>query len=233
MQQEFLEILNESRLFLPVDFGQDAFGDIENQKVGDVIEGPRGFNIQYLTDHEGRKAVPLFTSEEMMQKAGAHTSVMVMYMSDLADMLRQTDKYSVITINPFTEFDLNMPIEAFLSQFRDKIEITDIKNDRLRQLLNQNDIEGFADELMKSIMIAPCVDADEGTSFVLIWNDENKPHIPLFTDIDEFKKIFDEHKKDVYPQAYHFRDLVKVAGEDLVINPASESLVLDSKIFRE
>ncbi|AMD16872.1 hypothetical protein TL18_01750 [Methanobrevibacter sp. YE315] len=240
MQKEVFEILKESRLFLPVDFGPDAFKDIENTKPGDEIEGPRGFSIQFLTDHEGRKAVPLFTSEEMMKEAGARTSVMVMYMSDLADMLKQTDKYSVIAINPFTQFDLNMPIEAFLSQFNDedKLEITDIKNDELREFLHrkelsQEDANEFGEKLLKSIMITGCVDTDDGTNFVLIWNNENKPHLPLFTDIDEFKKIFDNHKEDVYPQAYQFTDLVKVAKEDLVINPASESLVLNPEMFKQ
>ena len=239
MQIEVFDVLKESRLFLPVDFGPDAFKGIENTKPGDKIEGPSGFNIQFLTDHNGNKAVPLFTSEEMMEKAGVRTSVMVIYMSDLADMLRQTDKYSVIAINPFTEFDLNMPIQAFLSQFNgdDELQITDIKNDKLRELLQQknlsdDELKEFSEELLSSIMITGCVDADDGTSFVLIWDDENKPHLPLFTDIDEFKKIFENYKEDVYPQAYQFTDLLKVANEDLVINPASESLVLDSKMCK-
>ncbi|MEE3490888.1 MAG: SseB family protein [Methanobrevibacter sp.] len=238
MQREVFKVLKESRLFLPVDFGPDAFEDIENKKAGDEIEGPRGFSIQYLTDHEGRKAVPLFTSEEMMQEAGARTSVMVIYMSDLADMLKQTDRYSVIAINPFTQFDLNMPIEAFLSQFNDegKMEIEDIRNDELREFfhkkeLSQGDAKQWGVNLIKSILIIGCVDTEEGTNFVLIWNDKNKPYLPLFTDIDEFKKIFDDYDEDVYPQAYHFKDIVKVAKEDLVINPASESLVLDQDMF--
>lgn len=240
MQKEVFEILKESRLFLPVDFGPDAFKGIENTKPGDEIEGPSGFSIQFLTDNEGRKAVPLFTSEEMMKEAGARTSVMVMYMSDLADMLKQTDKYSVIAINPFTQFDLNMPIEAFLSQFNDedKIEIEDIRNDELREFLHkkelsQEDVNEFGEKLLKSVMITGCVDASDGTNFVLIWNNENKPHLPLFTDIDEFKKIFDNHREDVYPQAYKFTDLIKVARENLVINPASESLVLNPEMFKQ
>lgn len=173
-----------------------------------------------------------------MQEAGARTSVMVIYMSDLADMLKQTDRYSVIAINPFTQFDLNMPIEAFLSQFNDegKMEIEDIRNDELREFfhkkeLSQGDAKQWGVNLIKSILIIGCVDTEEGTNFVLIWNDKNKPYLPLFTDIDEFKKIFDDYDEDVYPQAYHFKDIVKVAKEDLVINPASESLVLDQDMF--
>ena len=86
--------------------------------------------------------MPLFTSAEMMKKAGARTSVIVIYMSDLADMLKQSDKYSVLVINPFTEYDLNMPMQAFLSQFssENNIKITDINNDRLKELLHKKEL---------------------------------------------------------------------------------------------
>ncbi len=235
MQREFFKELKDARLFLPVDFGPDAFKGIENTKPGDEIEGPEGFSIQFLTDADGNRAVPLFTSEEMMENAGARTSVIVIYMSDLADMLRQTDRYSLISINPFTEFDLNMPIQAFLSQFEDEFHIEDVENKRLRQLLedlSDDTIGEFSQRLLSSVMITGCVDADDGTNFVLIFNKDKKPHLPLFTDLDEFKKIFDDYKTDVYPQAYHFTDLVKTAKEDMVINPASESFVLNPEMFK-
>ena len=227
MQREVFDILKKSRLFLPIDFGEDAYKGIENSEPGDVIEGPKGFSIQFLTDDNGNKAVPLFTSEEMMQKAGVHTSVMVMYMSDLAGMLAQSDRYSIISINPFTEFGLNMPIEAFLAQF-------DFKPDSLKELLAKKDIndDELKEALMSSQMIVGCVDAEEGTSFVMIWDDSKKSHLPLFTDIEEFKKIFEKYSDDVYPQAYYFADLVKVAKDDFVINPASESLILSPEAFK-
>lgn len=240
MQKEFFEILKESRLFLPVDFGPDAFQNIENTKPGDVIEGPKGFSIQFLTDHDGRKAVPLFTSEEKMKEANAQSSVIVIYMSDLADMLKQTDKYSIISINPFTQFDLNMPIEAFLSHFIDenKLEIEDIENNQLKKLLHKKDLDDndaneLREKLLSSVMITGCVDSDKSTNFVLIWDDENKPYLPLFTDLNEFKKIFDDYKEDVYPQAYYFTDIVNVTNEDLVINPASESFEINSELLKE
>ena len=37
---------------------------------------------------------------------------------------------------------------------------------------------------------------------------------------------------DVYPQAFDFADLVDAAKDDLVINPASESLVLDLETIK-
>ena len=121
MQREFFDVLKKSRLFLPVDFGPDAFKGIEKTKPGDEIESPGGFDIQFLKDNNGNKAVPLFTGREMMEAASVRTSVIVIYMEDLADMLRQTDRYSVIAINPFTESGLNMPVEAFLTLFDDEI----------------------------------------------------------------------------------------------------------------
>ena len=223
MEREVFKLIKEARLFMPVDFGSDAFENIENAKPGDEIEGPQGFSIQFLTDNNGNRAVPLFTSEEKMQEAGARTSVMVMYVSDLADMLKQTDKYQIIAINPFTEYPLNIPMPAFLAQFES----------RLNQLLDNGDLDELKEELLNSIMITGCVEADDGTNFVLIWDDENKPHLPLFTDIDEFKKIFDDYKEDVFPQSYYFTDLIKVAKRDLVINPASQSRVLDLEMFKD
>lgn len=82
-------------------------------------------------------------------------------------------------------------------------------------------------------MIIPCVKAEDGINFVLISDENDKLHLPLFTDIDEFKKMFDEYSEDVFAQAYHFTDLLKVASENMVINPASESLVIDPGMFKK
>lgn len=120
MQFEFLDILKESRLSMPVSYNENIFEGIENAKVGDVIQpsGQIGFNIEYLTDNKGNKVVPLFTSNEMMEAANFRSSTYVLYMSDLADLLKQTDKYSLIAINPFTEYNMNIPVEIFLNLFK-------------------------------------------------------------------------------------------------------------------
>lgn len=239
MQIEFLNILKESRLYMPVSYSENMFGGIENAKVGDVIEptGQIGFNIEFLTDDKGNKVVPLFTSDEMMEAADFRSSTYVLYMSDLADMLKQTDRYALIAINPFTDYNINVPMETFLSLFNDENEISDIRNDEIRELLRQDSLSEdklneFGEKLLTSIMITGCVDADDGTNFVLIWDDDNKPHLPLFTDIDEFKKIFNNYERDIYPQAYQFKDLVNVANENIVINPASESIILNPEMFK-
>ena len=122
MQKEFFEIFMESQLFLPIMPNENMFKGIENAKVGDVVEtdGQVGFKINYITDSDGSKAVPLFTSSEVMESTGFRSSVFAIYMCDLADMLKETDMYSLIAINPFTDHDLNMPIDAFLNLFEDQ-----------------------------------------------------------------------------------------------------------------
>ncbi len=119
MQAEFFEALKDSQLYLPVRFSLNMFEEIEDAKPGDVFEttGKEGFDINYLSNGEGQKAVPLFTSDEIMKQSGLESSVMVMYAEDIAGMLKQSERYSVIAINPFTEYEIFMPFEAFVGFF--------------------------------------------------------------------------------------------------------------------
>ena len=119
-KNEFVEILKDSRLFMPIEVNVDAL-DSENIKVGQVMEGPLGFDIKYLENENG-KTVPLFTSKEVMEKAEIRVSTFVVYMSDLADMLKQTDRYSSVTINPFTKSGLDIRMETFLGLFEEPSE---------------------------------------------------------------------------------------------------------------
>lgn len=119
MQEEFFDVFKKSQLFMPVTYSPDMFEGIENAQVGDVIEpeGQVGFDIVYLKDNHENNVVPLFTSSRMMESAGLESSAIAIYMSDLAEMLKQTDRYAVIAVNPFTELEVSMPIEAFLNLF--------------------------------------------------------------------------------------------------------------------
>ena len=140
MQEEFFEILKDSRLFMPVSFSADMFEGLEDAKPGYVLETPKetGFSINCLTNSDGEKAVPLFTSDDVMRNAGVKSSVFVIYMSDLAGMLEQTDKYSTVVVNPFTPSEINIPIQAFLNLFRemsdDEREFLDSINELLKAL---------------------------------------------------------------------------------------------------
>ena len=144
MQKEFFEIFKDSQLFLPVTFDEGMFKGIENTAVGEVIESDEniGFSINYLTDSDGAKAVPLFTSSEVMESVGITSSLYAIYMSDLADMLSRTDKYSVIAVNPFTDHDINLPVDAFINLFKSQPqqEVIDSINAVLK-MLDENSIE--------------------------------------------------------------------------------------------
>ena len=145
-QNEFLELFKGSQLFMPVTYSANMFEGIENAKEGDVFEpqGQVGFDINYLTGNDGSKAVPLFTSNEMMEKAGLRSSANVLYMSDLADMMKQTDRYSAVAINPFTEHDIVIPMEAFLNLFHEPTEEEKefIKNlENMLEIIKEHSIE--------------------------------------------------------------------------------------------
>ncbi len=141
-KNEFIEIFKQSRLYMPIEVDVSAF-DPENLKVGEVVEGPRGFDIKYIENENG-KSVPLFTSDEVMEMAGVKVSTFVVYMSDLADMLKQTDKYSSITINPFTKSGLDIRMDTFLDLFRqvspEEEKMADALNEILA-LLKEHSIE--------------------------------------------------------------------------------------------
>lgn len=119
IKNEFLELFKVSQLFMPVMMGENIFESLENAKVGDVIqpEGQLGFDINYLRYGEDKKAVPLFTSSELMESTGLKSSAIAIFMSDLADMLKQTDRYSMIAINPYTDLSIEIPMESFMNLF--------------------------------------------------------------------------------------------------------------------
>lgn len=112
-------ILKESQLFMPIEITSSIFDDIENAEVGETVETeePLRFRPIAINVPEG-KAVPLFTSNEMIETAGANVSCIAIFTQDLAGMLEQTkDDYDEVAINPFTQYSLGMPLEAFLNLF--------------------------------------------------------------------------------------------------------------------
>ena len=124
-QDRFFEKLKESQLLMPVEYPENS----------------DTFNIIYLTDAEGKNAVPLFTSYEMMGKAGVESSAYPIYMSDLADLMDQADeKYSLISINPFTDTNINMGLPAFVDLFDEDDEMSDVFSEML-QIILENSVE--------------------------------------------------------------------------------------------
>ena len=85
-----------------------------------VPPGQIGFDINYLKMKGDEKAVPLFIRSELMESINLKSSPIAFYMEDLANMLKQTDKYSYIIINPFTNLEAGMPISSFLNLFKEE-----------------------------------------------------------------------------------------------------------------
>ena len=118
-QTEFFNILKESQLFMPIEVTSSIFDNIENAKVGDTIESDEPFRFKPIAiNGPSGKAIPLFTSKERMEEAGANVSCIAIFTEDLAEMLKQTgNEYSEVAINPFTTISIGMPLDGFLNLF--------------------------------------------------------------------------------------------------------------------
>mgnify|MGYP007104070423 CR=1 FL=1 len=57
-------------------------------------------------------------------------------MSDLAEMMKQTDRYASIAINPFTEHGLDITMETFLGLFKEVSPEEKMMADALNQILD-------------------------------------------------------------------------------------------------
>lgn len=136
-KQEFVDLFRQSRLLMPIEYDESIF-DIGNSSPGEVkkLEKPLGFDIRYLEKENGEKTVPLFTSGSVMEEMGIRTSVMAFYMSDLEDMLKQSDRYSSVSINPFTENGLDITMETFLAIFEEPTEEQRKFIEHMNQLLD-------------------------------------------------------------------------------------------------
>ncbi len=142
-QEEFLELFKKSNLYLPVVLGDEWFEGIEDSEPGEIrTTGENaGFDINYIQLNDGKRAVPLFTSSELMKNTGLRSSTIVLFMSDLANMLKQSDRYSLVAINPYTDLDIQMPITSFLNLFNEMPPEQKDAMDKLIHLLKTQSIE--------------------------------------------------------------------------------------------
>jgi hypothetical protein len=152
-------------------------------------------------------------------------------MGDLAEMLKQTDKYASVTINIFTNSFFELPLDDFLDIFGivANHRIKDIENEKLRQLLQSDFTEDeLYAELMDLPLITPWVDEELGPANEFTFDENDNIYVPLFSDLEEFKKVFG-NAREVYPQSYTFSRSLEFFKDDLVINPATESVFLIQK----
>lgn len=145
-------------------------------------------------------------------------------MHNLAEMLRQSDSCMEVMLN----MKVHIPLDEFLELFGivGNNRLVDIKNEGLTGLSDGEILE----KLLTSDVIVSCCCDYLGTEFYLTDDSEGKTYFAVCTDLDEYKKVF-SHEDEIFPRPYHFRQLLNVA-DFLVVNPASESLVMDSKLFK-
>ena len=120
-REEFHELLKKSQLFMPVVFSQNMDDALENNRPGEIFvpEGPVGFDINYIKLQGNERAIPLFTSNELLESTGLQSSTIAIFMSDLVKMLKESNRYSLVAINPFTDLLVQIPFSSFLALFNE------------------------------------------------------------------------------------------------------------------
>lgn len=214
---EFLEIFRNSRLFMPVSFR-------EVLPENGIMEERFAVEITYLPAVPGN-AVPLFTNPQFIERNFRKSTSIAISMGDLAEMLRQSDSCRNVSVN----MKFQMPLDEFLELFGI------LANNRMADMKIEG-LDGLSEEeirkkLLSSDVIVPCCDDYLGTEFYFTDDSSGKTYFAVCTDLDEYNKAFG-HEDEIYPRPYHFSQLLDIA-DYLVLNPASESLVMDSKKFKE
>lgn len=120
-REEFHQLFKKSQLFMPVIFSKNMDDALENNVPGEIFvpEGQIGFDINYIKMAGDERALPLFTSIEMMESIGLQSSNIAIFMSDLVNMLKQSNRYSLVVINPYTDLLVQIPMDSFLALFNE------------------------------------------------------------------------------------------------------------------
>ena len=93
-QEDFLEEFKKSSLYLPVIMSDEMIDEISKGTPGEISYTSKdvGYSINYITYDDGKKAVPLFTSKELMESTGLESSTIILPMEYLRDMLKDSTK---------------------------------------------------------------------------------------------------------------------------------------------
>lgn len=109
-EEEFLNLLKCSQLFVPVDLTKDTFKGVS------INEQSVDFDIMHLTGDDGQKAVPMFTNLEILKQKGIETSTVAMHTDHLAFIMLSSD-YDAVVINPFIDESVEMTADDFINLF--------------------------------------------------------------------------------------------------------------------
>jgi len=212
---------------LPVDFSDNLYESVENTTPEEIFTpGQVGFDIRYRTGDDGKKAIPLFTSDEMMKLANFSSSTVAFHMSDLLEMFRKaTERYDVVFINPFTEFELGMSLWQFLDA------LSEAPGEEFMQF-NEKLLDGlkrFSIELKMNTLFYTRLDRDIFKESAV--DGIYVPNIPLNVNSN---KEFDEHMKYLYiirmPKSSKILYLGDMGIEDMLdvfIAPETEFKFID------
>lgn len=125
-REEFLEELKQVRLIMPMEITSGIdFENLKEVKVGDSIKFDEGLRFKpfRLKDNQDNVVLPLFTDNNELKNSNIVTHVMVMYSSDIANMLKDlTDEFDSIALNFTNEYSITMPVMSFINLFNEKEE---------------------------------------------------------------------------------------------------------------
>ena len=125
-REDFLEELKQVRLIMPMEIISCVdFENLTQLKVGDSVKFDGGLRFKpfKLKDNQDNVILPLFTDENELKNSNIDNHVMVMYSSDIADMLKDlTDEFDSIALNLSNEYAISMTVMTFINLFNQKEE---------------------------------------------------------------------------------------------------------------
>lgn len=162
MQIEFLNMLKESRLYMPVSYSENMFECIESAKVGDVI-GPTvqiGFNIEFPFNTQSLRI------ESILDKIDK-----IIYENNNSESINNEEFQLIVykTILPFFKYSMNYTdIGSFLIFYHINLHFLKLDISELLKIHNLNEqFKDFSNSLadfFKSLSI-PILDIKNNRSF--------------------------------------------------------------------
>ena len=208
-----LKELVKAQLFVPVEITSKI--NLDNTKIGEVQEfdEPLHFKPLILKNKDGETFIPLFTDEEEFKKSCPTASSIVMFTSDIANMIKNgDDEYSGIVINPFNDNSVMLPVDSFIGLFKDDA-------DKLIELFDN------AEPLPEEIVVFQS--SDENTLFEESEDGIYYTKLPLAASLDEKKENEKYMNILILPQTTRITYFENEEGRDILLAPGSEFKLQD------
>lgn len=135
-RKEILDELKVVRLIVPIEITSNSNIDNSTElNSGDSIEFDEGLRFKpFRFKNQSQIYLPLFTDENHLKEANIITHVMVMYSSDIGNMLNDlVDEFDNVVLNLSSEHSIVIPISSFINLFNEKEEKSMLE-DILREL---------------------------------------------------------------------------------------------------